>query len=71
MRNVLVNSGDRGKLLLRCVRAYVELDTLASFEVHTDQTIAFGRTVADQFIKLANVSHSESIFNILFTIAST
>lgn len=54
MRNVL-DSDDRGTLLLRCVRAYVKLDILASFELHTDQTIAFGRTVADEFLKLANV----------------
>ena len=55
MRNVLVESGDRGKLLLRCVRAYVELDILARFDIHTDQTIAFGRSVLDKFVKLANV----------------
>lgn len=57
MRNVLVESGSRGQLLLRCIRAYVELDVLASFDIHTDETIAFGRGVADKFIKLANVSH--------------
>lgn len=63
MRNVLVDSGDRGKLLLRCVRVYVELDLLVSFDVHTDETIGFGRKIADSFFKLANVRHSESIFN--------
>ena len=55
MRNVLVGAGDKGKLLLRCVRAYVELDTLASFDIHTDQTIAFGRSTLEKFTKLANV----------------
>ena len=57
MRNVLAESGDRGILLLRCVRAYVELDLLASFDVHTDQTITFGREILDQFVELVNVSH--------------
>jgi hypothetical protein len=57
MRNVFVESGDRAKLLLRCVRAYVELDMLASFDVHTDETIAFGRVALDRFAKLANVRH--------------
>ena len=48
MRNVLANSSNRGKLLLCCIRAYVELDALASFDLHTDRTIAFGRMVADR-----------------------
>ena len=62
MRNVLVDSGPRGQLLLCCVRAYVELDVLASLDIHTDETIAFGREVANRFLKLANVSHSEPAF---------
>jgi len=57
MRNMFAESGGRGVLLLRCVRAYVELDLLASFDVHTDQTIVFGRAVLDRFVKLANVSY--------------
>lgn len=57
MRNALAGSGDRGRLLLRCVRAYVELDLLASFDVHTDETITFGRAALNQFIKLANVRY--------------
>ena len=61
MRNVLVdadesNRGNRGKLLLRCIRAYVELDLLASFDVHTEETVEFGRKVADKFVQLVNVS---------------
>jgi len=58
MRNVFAGSENDGKLLLRCVRAYVELDMLASFDLHTDQTITFGRAVLDRFVKLANVRHS-------------
>ena len=46
-----------GHRLLRCIRAYVELDLLASFEVHTEDTIKRGRAVANRFAKLANVSH--------------
>ena len=56
-----MGSGDRGKLLLQCVQAYVELDVLASFNVHTDETIAFGQAALDKFVKLANVRH---LFNI-------
>lgn len=56
MRNTFENDED-GVLLLRCVRAYVELDLLASFELHTEQTIKLGRTAADKFAKLLNVSH--------------
>jgi hypothetical protein len=67
MRNVLVNSGERGILLLRCIRAYVELDILASFTVHTDDTISFGRSVAKRFFKLANVRCYKSIFYVIIT----
>ena|ERR1700733_2252166 len=66
-RNTLVNSGDRGKLLLRCIRAYVELDVLSSFEVHTEKTIEFGRKLAGRFIRLANVRHPKFIFYAIIT----
>lgn len=59
MRNTFETDED-GQLLLRCVRAYVELDLLASFEVHTDNTIQHGRLVAQKFAKLADVSHLSS-----------
>lgn len=62
MRNELVESGESGKLLLRCVRAYVELDLLASFDVHTDQTVEFGREIVNQFVELANVSTSTNFY---------
>jgi microcystin degradation protein MlrC len=55
MRNAL-GKDDKGCRLLRCVRAYVELDILASFDVHTDITIQLGRAAAARFFKLANVS---------------
>lgn len=61
MQNAFVESGDRGVLLLRCVRAYVELDLLASFDVHTDQMITFGRERVDEFVKLVNVRHFYSV----------
>ena len=44
-----------GHRLLRCIRVYVELDLLASFEVHMEDTIKRGRAVANRFAKLANV----------------
>ena len=58
IRNVLIESGDRGTILLRCICTYVELDPLASFTVHTDETILFGRELADLFFELIHVSHS-------------
>jgi len=56
MRNTF-ETDEGGQLLLRCVRVYVELDILASFEVHSSETITYGRTLVDKFTKLANVSH--------------
>ena len=44
MRNTL-GEDENGYRLLRCIRAYVELDLLASFDVHTDGTIERGRMV--------------------------
>jgi len=44
--------------LLRAIRAYVELDILASFDVHTEKTIKHGRSTAKKFVRLANVSYS-------------
>ena len=55
MRNAL-GEDDDGRRLLRCIRAYVELDLLASFDVHTDKTIEYGRAVVTRFSKLMNVS---------------
>ena len=60
MRNVFEDD-EKGRLLLRCIRAYVELDILASFEVHTDETIGWGKKVVDRFVKLANVNNLFSI----------
>ena len=56
MRNTL-GSDENGYHLLCAVRAYVELDVLASFEVHTTETIKHGRAMVERFVKLANVSH--------------
>ena len=55
-RNTLGEHKD-GRLLLRCIRAYVELDLLASFDVHTEITIGYGRKIAEKFFKLANVGY--------------
>lgn len=55
MRNIF-DIGDKGHTLLRCIRAYVELDIWASFDLHTEISIKKGRAVAEKFIKLANVS---------------
>ena len=65
MQNILVESSSCGQLLLCCIRAYVELDVLALFDIHTDEIIAFGRGVADKFVKLANVSHLPKILGIV------
>ena len=55
LRNAL-GEDVNGRCLLRCTRAYVELDLLASFDVHADITIKQGRATAARFSKLANVS---------------
>lgn len=55
MRNTFETDED-GRLLLRCVRAYVEIDVLASFELHSEKTIEYGRAAVEKFVKLANVS---------------
>ena len=55
MRNV-VEHDDAARSLLGCIRAYVELDILASFDVHTEITIKQGRVVAKRLSKLMNVS---------------
>ena len=55
MRNTF-ETDKEGQLLLRCARAYVEIDVLASFEVHSEKTIEYGRTMVEKFVKLANVS---------------
>lgn len=56
LRNTL-DIDEKGRRLLYCIRAYVELDLLASFEVHTEESIKYGRAAAEKFMKLANVSH--------------
>lgn len=56
MRNAF-ECDEEGFKLLRCVRAYAELDILASFEVHTEKTLEYGREVAEKFAKLVNVSY--------------
>ena len=60
MRNAFETDED-GQLLLRCVRAYVELDVLASFKVHSSETITYGRMLVDKFTKLANVNFCPQI----------
>jgi hypothetical protein len=44
-----------GYLLLRCIRSYVELNTYAALEVHTEKTIAAGREEAKKFSSLTKV----------------
>jgi hypothetical protein len=44
-------------LLLRCIRAYLEVDLYAALEVHTTETIAAGRKALQYFSELMNVSH--------------
>ncbi|KAG2092954.1 uncharacterized protein F5147DRAFT_747983 [Suillus discolor] len=41
-----------GYLLLRCIRYYIEFDIYASFEVHTEDTIAAGRAALNKFSEL-------------------
>ena len=54
LRNTFVEY-DHGYRLLRCVRAYVELDILASFDLQTDDTIKMGRSAAKKLQRRANV----------------
>ena len=46
MRNTW-EANESGHSLLRCIRAYVELDLVASFEVQTDETIRYGKAMAE------------------------
>lgn len=46
-----------GHLLLRCIRYYIEFDTYASLEVHTEHTIAAGRLAVQKFSGIMAVSH--------------
>ena len=55
MRNV-VEHNDTACSLLRCIRVYVELDILVSFDVHTEVTIKQGRVTAKRLSNLMNVS---------------
>lgn len=55
MRNTLGEDAN-SRPLLACIRAYVELDVLASFDLHTDTTIKYGRKMEEKFFKLAHVS---------------
>ena len=57
MTRSVLGDNKSGLSLLCCIRAYVEIDILASFEVHTDVTIQQGRTAVANFVKLANVSY--------------
>ncbi|KAI0035349.1 hypothetical protein K488DRAFT_43506 [Vararia minispora EC-137] len=41
-----------GRYLLRCIRAYAEVDMHISFDVHTSDTIASGRALRDKFAGL-------------------
>ena len=54
LRNTL-GEDTSGRRLLRCTRAYVELDVLASLDVHSDITIEGGKEIARKFFKLADV----------------
>ncbi|KAI0033052.1 hypothetical protein K488DRAFT_48524 [Vararia minispora EC-137] len=40
-----------GRWLLRCMRAYAEVDMYISFDVHTSETIASGRAIRDEFAR--------------------
>jgi len=55
MRNTLEADNDSLRLL-HCVRAYIELDVLVSFDIHTDQLIKQGQKTVKKFVMLANVS---------------
>ena len=56
-----------GILLLRCVQAYVELDILAGFEIHTTESIAWGSVVLKNFAKLAEVKCFNSLLRPMLT----
>jgi hypothetical protein len=44
-----------GYLLLKLLRCYIEIDTYASFQVHTESTIADGQEQVSRFYKLLKV----------------
>jgi microcystin degradation protein MlrC len=72
MQNILGEDDAEGFRLLRCVRAYTELDMFASFDVHTDVTIKQGRAAATKFSKYlkvikANRAFSTDLKNAAFT----
>ncbi|KAH7919486.1 hypothetical protein BV22DRAFT_1075186 [Leucogyrophana mollusca] len=48
----IVSQNDLGHLLLQCIRAFVDVDMFAAFEVHTEETIAAGRVALQVFSDL-------------------
>jgi hypothetical protein len=48
--------GTTGYLLLKALRKHIEVDVYASFEVHTERTIASGRERLTKFYELMGVS---------------
>jgi hypothetical protein len=66
LRNAL-GDDERGNLLLRCVRAFIELDTLSSFEVQMESTIRAGKSAAKKFSTLARVRYQSNIYYIIIT----
>jgi hypothetical protein len=56
---VLPNAGESklAYLLLRCIRAYLEVDWYAALEVHTTKTIAAGQAALQEFSELMDVSY--------------
>jgi len=43
---------------MRCIRAYVDVDMYAGFDVHTEETISDGRRATNEFLDLMKVSLS-------------
>ncbi|KAG1867364.1 hypothetical protein F4604DRAFT_1881653 [Suillus subluteus] len=62
---VLLNAGESklAYLLLRCIRAYLEVDWYAALEVHTTKTIAAGRAALQEFSELMDkyIKKSEAV----------
>jgi hypothetical protein len=50
-----------GYLLLKALRSHIEVDIYASFEVHTEETIASGRERLAKFYELMGVSHLSTL----------
>lgn len=53
--NAFNDDNEQSYCLLRCIRAYIELDLYLGLEVHTTSTLAAGRSQQQKFAELMEV----------------